>query len=157
EPLTLSGPETLTLTHRLRSMHDAILVGVGTIVADNPRLTVRRVPGRSPQPVVLDSRLRIPGDCWLLRAESAMKPWVASVEGDPAARAPIEALGAVILRTAPDSDGRVDLASLLEQLSHRGIRSVMVEGGVQVIRSFMNARLVDFLVTTVAPRFVGGD
>ena len=157
EPLRLSGPETMTLTHRLRSMHDAILVGVGTILADNPRLTVRRVPGRSPQPVVLDSGLRIPMDCWLLGSESLLKPWIATVSPDAGARAMLVSSGAVVLQTAADAQGRVDLAGLLAQLARKGIRSVMVEGGVQVIRSIVNARLVDYLVTTVAPRFVGGD
>ena len=62
QPLALSGPQSLTLTHQLRSAHDAIMVGIGTLLADNPRLTVRLVEGRDPQPVVLDSRLRFPSE-----------------------------------------------------------------------------------------------
>jgi 3,4-dihydroxy 2-butanone 4-phosphate synthase/GTP cyclohydrolase II len=155
--LPLSGPETLTLTHRLRSMHDAILVGVGTVASDNPRLTVRLVPGRSPQPVVLDSKLGIPVNCRLLRAED-LKPLIATVEGAPSDRIrTLESLGARVLQMPGDSEARVDLAALLRQLACLGIRSVMIEGGVRVIRSIVQVRLVDYVVSTIALRFVGGD
>ncbi|HEX9595492.1 MAG TPA: RibD family protein, partial [Anaerolineales bacterium] len=60
EPLTLSGPESMAMTHRLRAAHDAILVGIGTVISDDPQLNVRLVEGRNPQVVVLDSRLRLP-------------------------------------------------------------------------------------------------
>jgi len=157
KPLALSGPETLSLTHRLRSVHDAIIVGVGTVISDNPQLTVRRVPGRNPQPVVLDTHLRIPMDCRLL-ADGALKPWIATLDNaDPSRKQALETAGAAVLCAPPSSDGRVDLPRLLQQLAQLGIRSVMVEGGVEVIRSVIDARLVDYLVTTVAPRFVGGE
>jgi 3,4-dihydroxy 2-butanone 4-phosphate synthase/GTP cyclohydrolase II len=168
KPLALSGPDALTLTHHLRSAHDAIVVGVGTVISDDPQLTVRRVPGRNPQPVILDSHLRIPMDCRLLRqgAEPTNNPtskpannlWIGAVEGaDPNRKRALEAAGAAVLCTPASLDGRVDLACLLLELARRGIRSVMVEGGVQTIRSVIDARLVDYLVTTVSPRFVGGE
>ena len=138
-------------------MHDAIIVGVGTVISDNPQLTVRRVPGRNPQPVVLDTHLRIPMDCRLL-ADGALKPWIATLDSaDPDRKQALETAGAAVLCAPASSDGRVDLPRLLQELAQLGIRSVMVEGGVQVIRSVIDARLVDYLVTTVAPRFVGGE
>jgi GTP cyclohydrolase II len=157
KPFALSGIETLTLAHRLRASHDGVMVGIGTVLSDNPRLTVRHVPGRNPQPIVLDSRLRIPLDCNLVR-NSPRSLLVASVAGGPPERRRvIEAAGATVLGTSATCDGRVDIANLLSRLSERGMRSIMVEGGVQVIRSLMAARLVDYLVVTVVPRFIGGE
>lgn len=155
KPLALSGAGTLALTHRLRASHDAVLVGIGTVLSDNPRLTVRHAPGRNPQPIVLDSRLRIPLDCNLLR-EPQRSPFVASAGSTARRRKRLEAAGATVLDVSATGDGRVDLADLMPRLAERGIRSVMVEGGVKVIRSLMAARLFDFLVVTVVPRFIGG-
>ncbi len=155
--LVLSDVETSALAHRLRASHDGLMVGIGTVLSDNPRLTVRYVPGRNPQPIVLDSRLRIPLDCNLVR-EPRRSLWVVSVEGGaPERRREIEAAGATVLGVAASGDGRVNLADLMPRLSERGMRSIMVEGGVQVIRSLMAARLVDYLVVAVAPRFIGGE
>lgn len=157
KPLALSGPETLTLAHSLRAAHDAVMVGIGTVLSDNPRLTVRLVAGRNPQPIVLDSHLRIPLDFSLLR-EPGRGTCVAAVSGyPPERRRNVEAAGGTVLTCAPTPDGRVDLADLLPRLAARGIRSVMVEGGVQVIRSLMASHFVDFLVVTIAPRFIGGE
>ena len=157
KPFALSGAETLTLAHRLRASHDGVMVGIGTVLSDNPRLTVRYAPGRNPQPIVLDSRLRIPLDCNLVR-EPHRSLWVASVAGgSPERRRGIEAAGAIVLCASATGDGRVDLADLMPRLFELGMGSIMVEGGVQVIRSLMAARLVDYLVVTVAPRFIGGE
>ena len=91
EALGLSGPESLRLTHRLRSMHDAILVGIGTVLSDNPRLTVRLVNGQNPRPIVVDSRLRIPLNCRLF-AENKVTPVSKSAEPGkkPARKAPVK-------------------------------------------------------------------
>lgn len=155
KPLALSGAGTLALTHRLRASHDGVMVGIGTVLSDNPRLTVRHATGRNPQPIVLDSRLRIPLDCNLLR-DPARSLFVASPGGAPRRRRKLEAAGATVLHASATGDGRVDLADLMPRLTERGIRSIMVEGGVKVIRSLMTARLVDYLVVTVVPRFIGG-
>ena len=157
EPLALSGPEALVLTHRLRAAHDAILIGIGTVLSDDPQLTVRKVDGPSPQPVVLDSHLRIRDDCRLVRA-GAGRLRVASVEPcDPRRRRQLESAGITVLPAPPTPDGMVELVSVLRNLGEHGVESVMVEGGVRVIRSFLDAQLVDYLVVTVVPRFIGGD
>lgn len=151
-PLALSGPLSLTLTHALRAAHDAILVGVGTVIADNPRLTVRLAAGPDPQPIVLDSRLRIPAEAQLLRHAKGV--WLATTKAANPGRSLPEAVRR--LEVDADPDGRVDLHALLQELGRRGVRSVMVEGGVQVITSFLHAQLAQSAVITVAPRFVGG-
>ncbi|MGB8992321.1 MAG: RibD family protein [Desulfobaccales bacterium] len=153
-PLALSGPQSTAMTHGLRASHEAILVGIGTVLADNPRLSVRLVAGDDPQPVVVDSRLRFPSYANLLKASRA--PWIATGEGADAERQQVlEAAGARILRV-PGSNGWVDLAALLDHLGSRGINSLMVEGGAQIITSFLAARLVDQVVLTIAPLLVGG-
>jgi len=152
----ISGPESLRLTHRLRSEHDAIIVGSGTVIADNPRLTVRLAEGRDPLRVVVDSRLRIPLDASVLSAGAASGTVIAVTRHAPLARREaVERQGATVLLLQDDPDGHVDLASLLAALGDRGIASVMVEGGAGMITGFLRARLVDRLVVTVAPKVLG--
>ena len=93
--LALSGRQSLKLTHKLRAEHDAILVGIGTVLSDNPRLNVRLVDGDNPRPIVVDSRLRLPLDCNLLTQESG-RPWIATIEKPDKKRSiALEAAGAV--------------------------------------------------------------
>jgi 3,4-dihydroxy 2-butanone 4-phosphate synthase/GTP cyclohydrolase II len=155
-PMALSGQESLKLTHQLRSAHDAIMVGIGTVLADDPCLSVRHIEGKSPQPVILDSRLRTPIDSKLL-TESPSKPWIITTpSSDQRKKSALEAAGGRILFVPPDSDGCVELSCTLEYLAELGISSLMVEGGAQVITSFLKNRLVDWVAITIAPVYVGG-
>jgi len=156
QPMALSGALAMTLTHQLRAAHDAILVGIGTVLADNPRLTVRLVEGKNPQPIVADSRLRFPLSAHLL-CEHPLSPWIATGEQADASRQKVlEAAGGRVLRLPMNARGQVNLTALLERLGTLGIHSVMVEGGARIITNFLAERLVDHIVLTVAPRFVGG-
>ena len=155
KPLPLSSSESLTVTHALRSMHDAVLVGIGCVLADNPRLTVRLTSGRNPQPVVVDSVLRCPISANLLRNGS--RPWIGCTHRAPGDRRRLlEDSGARVIRCKGTSSKRVDLRALLLSLSDLGINSVMVEGGSKIITSFLAEHLVNQFVITVAPLFVGG-
>lgn len=155
QPSPISGPESLVMTHQLRAAHDAILIGIGTVLADDPSLRTRLAEGVHPQPVVLDSHLRLPIDSRLLTL--GRRPLIAAVEPADSARcAALEAAGAQVLRVVPGDDGRVSLSALLGQLGQTGINSVMVEGGAQVTTSFLRARLPDLLVLTIAPVMAGG-
>jgi GTP cyclohydrolase II len=160
-PTALSGPESLRMTHALRAAHDAILVGIGTVLADDPQLTVRLVDGRSPRPVVVDSRLRLPAHARLLAAHrhhGGRPPLIATTATcDDVSRRRLESEGARVVRLPADGPhGWVDLGELLRQLAVQGVRRLMVEGGAKVITSFLRARLIDYAVITVAPRLVGG-
>ncbi len=156
KPLALSGHDSLMLTHRLRAAHDAILVGIGTVLADNPQLTVRLAPGEHPQPVVLDTHLRCPANAALLR-HPAHRPWLlCGPNPEPARRAALTAAGAQVCPLPLGPDGRVDLGAALSFLAASGIRALMVEGGAQVITAFLARRCADFVVLTLAPVFIGG-
>jgi riboflavin-specific deaminase-like protein len=153
--LALSGPKSLRLTHRLRAAHDAIAVGIGTVLADDPQLTVRLVTGSDPQPIVLDSHLTFPQQAQLIRAER--HPWIATVTpADPDKKAFLEAHGACIFECPADSRQQVDLPYFLEVLASKGIRSLMVEGGAKLITSFLEGGLADRVVITISPILVGG-
>lgn len=155
-PLAISGPASQTFTHALRAVHDAILVGIGTVLADNPALTVRLVPGPHPRPVIMDTRLRLPAYARLLR-EGRRQPVVATSEQAPPERqAELEELGALVLRLPVGPNSGIHLPALLARLAELGVTALMVEGGAQVITSFLNSRLVDQVVVTVAPILVGG-
>jgi 3,4-dihydroxy 2-butanone 4-phosphate synthase/GTP cyclohydrolase II len=155
QPLALSGPQALRLTHQLRRAHAAILVGIGTVLADDPQLTVRLVEGKNPRPVVLDSRLRTPLDCRLMG--HPVSPWIATLQGaDPVKKAQLEARGARVLPLAAGEQGRVSLPATLAMLADQGLDSLMVEGGAQVISAFLSQNLADILVLTIAPVFIGG-
>ncbi|MBI5589729.1 MAG: RibD family protein [Deltaproteobacteria bacterium] len=155
-PLKISGSASLMLTHRLRSLFDAILVGIDTVVADNPLLTVRLVPGVNPQPVVLDTHLRIPLESRLLE-RSDRRSWLAGVKDDASARTDaVSRAGAEILPCRLNDQGQIDIRHLMGLLFERGIRSLMVEGGARVISSFIRAELADLFIITISPTLIGG-
>ena len=146
----------MEVTHQLRADHDAILVGIGTLLADNPRLTVRHAKGPHPRPIILDSWLRFPPDSSIL-INHPLQPIIATTFGaDSGRRSRLEAAGAEVLPLPPDSQGRVDIQALLDQLPGRGLQTLMVEGGAGVITSFLAGRWVDRLIVTISPALIGG-
>lgn len=154
--LILSGEQSMKMTHRLRAENDAILVGIGTVLADDPQLTVRLAQGNNPQPVVLDSQLRLPLDSFLADRHP-LKPWVfAAADAPDLKRQELTARGIRVFIVASDADGMLDLGEILKTLSAQGIGSVMVEGGLEVISRFLASGLVDRVVITISPRFTGG-
>ncbi|MCU0559813.1 MAG: RibD family protein [Desulfobacterales bacterium] len=156
ERIQLSSPESMRITHGIRSLCGAILVGIGTVLADDPRLTACDGAGRQPQPVVLDTHLRTPPAARLVQRPDA-RPWLIHRHPLPDARTrALRAAGATPMACAAGPDGRIDLAALMGLLCANRVDSLMVEGGARVITSFLRCRLADLLVVTVSPRFVGG-
>jgi riboflavin-specific deaminase-like protein len=156
EALALSGRQSLVLTHKLRADHDAILVGIGTVFSDNPRLNVRLVNGSNPRPIVVDTRLRIPLDCKLL-TQNPRGLWVITGENpDPAKREIIERSGARVMGMPCDGAGLVNLDAMLRKLGELGINSVMVEGGSRIITNFLLKRLANSMILTMAPVLLNG-
>jgi 5-amino-6-(5-phosphoribosylamino)uracil reductase/diaminohydroxyphosphoribosylaminopyrimidine deaminase/5-amino-6-(5-phosphoribosylamino)uracil reductase len=152
----ISGPASLRFAHELRASHAAIMVGVGTVCRDDPRLTVRLVAGRDPLRVVVDSTLRTPLTAAVLAGGAATGTLLAVTARAPdERRAAARALGATVLDLPADARGGVDLVALFAALHAQGIGSVMVEGGARLITALLRARLVDRLAVCVAPKLLG--
>ena len=152
----ISAPQSLRFAHELRAEHDAILVGAGTVRTDDPRLTVRLVAGQNPLRVVVDSALRTPLSAAVLTEGSAPGTVLAVTDRASAAkRDRVRALGATVVCLPADREGRVSLIALLTALHERGVGSVLVEGGAEMITALLRARLVDRLVVCVAPKILG--
>ncbi|HEY9593643.1 MAG TPA: RibD family protein [Spirochaetia bacterium] len=153
-PAALSGPESLCLTHRLRTLHDAILVGIQTVLNDDPLLSSRLVEGRQPQPVVLDAHLRFPLTARLL-ARVDRKPWIFCHGDSSRTGAALRARGARLFEVDADG-GSLDLRAVLAILRSEGIASMMVEGGARVLRSFLAEGLARQVVVTTSPTRLSG-
>jgi diaminohydroxyphosphoribosylaminopyrimidine deaminase/5-amino-6-(5-phosphoribosylamino)uracil reductase len=170
-PIWITGESARRAAHQLRAAHDAILVGAGTVLTDDPRLTVRIEGGSGRRAegglrVVLDGRLRTPPAARVLRGSGAGTgrgrvagggpALVIGARGAPTGRAgALEKAGAEVL-LLPARRGRIAIAAVLTALAERGIQSVLVEGGAEVHGGFIRERLVDRVALFVAPRLIGG-
>jgi diaminohydroxyphosphoribosylaminopyrimidine deaminase/5-amino-6-(5-phosphoribosylamino)uracil reductase len=154
----LTGEAARGLGHRLRHRVDAIVVGIGTILADNPQLTTRLPGGRGKDPIriVLDSRLRLPLTARLLKLDSEALTWVATTsQAPPETIRAFTARGAQVL-VLPADAGRVSLPALLAELGARQVQSLLVEGGAETLGTFFDRRLVNQFYFFYAPKILGG-
>ncbi|RGB31695.1 dihydrofolate reductase-like domain-containing protein, partial [Rhizophagus diaphanus] len=154
--LRLSCEESMIMTHRLRTYHDGIMVGIGTIINDDPRLTESKI--NQPQPIILDSELRFPLSAKLLTSNECKSPWIfTSHNCDNEKRKILEQLGAKVIPIDSDQIGQLSLTHLLSILHIQpfSINHLMVEGGARIIQSFLKNELIDLLIVTTAPVFVG--
>ena len=146
----ITGPESRLQGHRLRAASDAVLVGVETVLADDPRLTVRLPEGETatdPLRVVLDSRLRTPSFARLARAGTLIVT----------TREPVAIGEAEVVRVAGDASNRPTITAVLDLLSERGVKNLMIEGGGRVAASFVSAGVIDAIEWFRAPILLGGD
>ncbi|HWA78330.1 MAG TPA: bifunctional diaminohydroxyphosphoribosylaminopyrimidine deaminase/5-amino-6-(5-phosphoribosylamino)uracil reductase RibD [Polyangiaceae bacterium] len=140
----------------LRAQHDAVMVGVNTVLTDNPRLTVRDVPGRSPARVVVDSKLRIPLSSQVVQTAAQVPTCVATTTQAPRAQVEaLEALGVRIVRVPATAEGRCDTVALLRELAMREVVSVMCEGGSELAGSLLANGSVNEMHVFMAPRLLG--
>jgi GTP cyclohydrolase II len=149
----ISSERERRLAHAMRAASDAVLVGIGTVVADDPLLTVRLVPGNSPMRVVLDSRFRIPLEAQVLNDHAATT--VVTTEAASTAKRETLLGRGVSICTVKASPTGVDLADALRALLELGVSTLVVEGGSRVITSFLEAGLADRAVIAIAPIFIG--
>ncbi|HMG20426.1 MAG TPA: bifunctional diaminohydroxyphosphoribosylaminopyrimidine deaminase/5-amino-6-(5-phosphoribosylamino)uracil reductase RibD [Kofleriaceae bacterium] len=153
----ITGPAARDDVMRLRDTHDAVMVGIGTVLADDPWLTARRQGGRNPIRIVIDSQLRTPLDANVLAGKLSPKTIVVCAKHAPAAReAALVARGAEVWRLRAHRNGRVDLHELAVRLGAAEITSVLVEGGGEIHAYMLERRLADEIVLYLAPKVVGG-
>jgi diaminohydroxyphosphoribosylaminopyrimidine deaminase/5-amino-6-(5-phosphoribosylamino)uracil reductase len=156
----ITGPEARAVGHQLRASHDAIMVGSGTVIADDPELTCR-LPGledRSPVRVVLDTRLRIPPTAKLLANQDLFPSWVVTKAGH---LGPVpdrlRQTKATLIDSLPAGAGSIELSAVLKELGTRGLTRVLVEGGAGLATSLLQADLVDRVAWFQAPFVIGND
>jgi len=152
----ISSEASLKFVHQLRAGHDAILVGRGTVIKDDPRLTVRLVRGRNPLRIIIDSGLNISGQAKVFQNISQAPTLIATIKKSSDPRFKLLAVsGAKIITVEADKNGGVDLKKLFKILAARKISSVLIEGGAQIITSVLKNNLANRLVTVVAPKIIG--
>jgi len=148
----ITGEDARRDVHRLRRRACAVLTGCGTVMADDPELTVRHVPcERQPRRVVIDNRLELPDGARILRGEP---PLVLTVSGDGAARARLEARGAEVLSVGAEG-AKTDLGAVARILAARGYNEVLVETGPKLAGSLLRAGVIDEIVLYLAPSLLG--
>ena len=152
----ISSPASLKFAHQLRAEHDAILVGIGTVLKDNPALTVRRVRGRNPLRIIVDSGLAIAAEANAMQNLSKTPTLIVTTKNasDPRFQN-LSMIGAELITVDPDEGNHVNLKKLLQHLAARNISSVLIEGGAQIITSALQDNLVNRLVTVIAPKIIG--
>jgi diaminohydroxyphosphoribosylaminopyrimidine deaminase/5-amino-6-(5-phosphoribosylamino)uracil reductase len=156
----VTGAEARAKVHELRARHDAVAVGIGTVLADDPRLTVRDVAvlpsGRIPARVVFDSHLRLPLSSVLVQTARDVPTWVLTGTNAPedVEQALVDA-GCAVVRVPNSAEGRVDVTAALRLLASQGLVSMMVEGGAELAGSLLAARLADELHAFIAPVLLG--
>ncbi|MCC6523541.1 MAG: bifunctional diaminohydroxyphosphoribosylaminopyrimidine deaminase/5-amino-6-(5-phosphoribosylamino)uracil reductase RibD [Polyangiaceae bacterium] len=156
----VTGPEARAKVQELRARCDAVAVGIGTAVQDDPRLTVRDrtlLPeGKNPVRIVLDSQLRLPLGSRLVTTAPQVPTWVLTTEqGSPEAEAALVDAGCTVMRVAASAEGRVDVPAALRAIAERGVVSALFEGGAELIGSLLAGQLADELHAFVAPLLLG--
>lgn len=156
----ITGAAARQMAHRLRAESDAIMVGVGTALADDPELTCRLpgLHGRSPVRVVVDSHLRLPLTSRLAATARDVPTWLLTLSGnDPWRREAFLDCGVDLIEVSPDNEGNLDLRAGLRALGSRGLTRVLAEGGSRLAASLLRNDLVDRVVWFRAPCLIGGD
>jgi diaminohydroxyphosphoribosylaminopyrimidine deaminase / 5-amino-6-(5-phosphoribosylamino)uracil reductase len=152
----ISSETSRKYVHSLRAINDSIMVGAGTVTADNPQLTVRHVKGKNPLRIIVDSKLRIPIKSSVLTDGNSHQTIIATTSNASSGKVTaIKKLGAEVLVVKKGRDGRVSLSSLLKELGKREIMSVLVEGGSGIVTSLLKANLVDKMIIPIAPKIIG--
>lgn len=153
----ITNDKSRRYVHKLRAMVDAVMVGVGTVAADDPQLTSRIAGGKDPIRVIVDSALNIPLHCRALHLDSPSRTVIATLEGAaPETAEKIRGYGGEILQCR-ERDGRVDLRDLLARLGGMGIQSVLLEGGSTLAGEALRLQLIDKFLLFYAPKIIGGE
>ena len=152
----ISSPESLKFAHKLRANNDAILVGVGTILSDDPKLTTRLVKGKNPTRIIIDRNLRIPTNAQVLSVPEKNKTIIFTTKA--ASKDKIDKItkkGVEIIVLPAKKGGDIDLRRIIRILYRKGIGTMLIEGGSRTITSFIKEKLADKLVSVISPKIIG--
>jgi diaminohydroxyphosphoribosylaminopyrimidine deaminase/5-amino-6-(5-phosphoribosylamino)uracil reductase len=152
----ITGEPARLLVHRMRNEMDAVMVGAGTVIADDPSLTCRLRGGRDPLRIIVDGRLRLPLRSRVLTKEAARGTLIATVSHDSRRIDELSRRGATVL-VLPGGGGRLSLRRLLRDLARRGVHSVLIEGGATLAAAALKEKVVHRLLWFFAPKLIGGD
>jgi diaminohydroxyphosphoribosylaminopyrimidine deaminase/5-amino-6-(5-phosphoribosylamino)uracil reductase len=154
----ITGAASRALVHSLRSRVDAVMVGIGTVLSDDPQLTARLHPGANKNPlrVIVDSTLRTPLRSRLLATARNVPTIIATTANSPKSRAAAVTQSGAELLTMPARNGRVNLKLLMKKLGQRGIASVLIEGGSELSAAALQDGIVDKVLFFYAPKIIGG-
>jgi len=152
----LSGKPALREVHKLRDRFDAVLVGVGTVIADDPALTVREIRGRDPLRVIVDTDARTPANAKVVRAKDPQRTMIFVARDADARRTNRLRDAGVLLATVPRADGGLDLGAVLRWLGENGVNTVLSEAGPRVAGALVRAKLADRLLLLLSP-IAGGE
>ncbi|KAK4508849.1 uncharacterized protein ATC70_013472 [Mucor velutinosus] len=167
QQVLISGKESMAMTHRLRTLHDGILVGIGTALVDNPQLNARYLSAdtaiKQPQPIVLDPFMKLPTNCKLIgnyQHGAGEQPWLVVSEKafveETDKRVVLEKAGVKFIPVKALENGRLPLSEVFKALKANGIHTLMIEGGSRIIQSCLTDAW-DQLIITTAPMFIGSD
>ncbi|MDD2898917.1 MAG: bifunctional diaminohydroxyphosphoribosylaminopyrimidine deaminase/5-amino-6-(5-phosphoribosylamino)uracil reductase RibD [Desulfuromonadaceae bacterium] len=152
----ISSDASRKIVHRMRADSDAIMVGVDTILADNPQLTVRHVRGKNPLRIIVDSHLRTPESVAVLSGDLAQGTIIATIESNPKVHARYIRSGATVL-VCNSENGRVSLGDLWKKLGELGVQSLLLEGGSHLAGEALRLGLIDRCIFFYAPKVIGSD
>ena len=152
----ISGIESRKFVHRMRSQMDAVMVGVDTIIADNPELTVRHVKGKNPFRIVVDTMLRTPESVNVLSDKYASKTIIATTESNPRVHMRYQQQGANVL-VCNSEEKRVSMSDMLSKLGKSGIQSILLEGGSRLAGDLLQRGLIDEIIIFIAPKIIGSN
>lgn len=156
----ITGETAREMAHGYRANHDAVMVGIGTALADDPKLSCRLpgLAGRSPIRIVVDGRMHLPLTSQLVVTAHMIPTWLVIMEGgDADRREAFRECGLEVIEVGEGPDNNIDLAEGLESLAERGLTRVLVEGGSRVLGALLRARLIDRVLWFRSPRLIGGD
>ena len=153
----ISGEQSRKLVHQLRDRVEAIMVGIGTVLSDDPLLNTRlpNTGGRDPLRIVIDSKLKMPVECAMLQQRSSAKTLIATIVNEPEKCAMLQQAGAEVMQF-PAVAGRVSLPDVWRELGRRNVQSLLLEGGATLAGSALAAGLIDQLKVFLAPKLIGG-
>ena len=151
----VTGQEARVYSHYLRKIHDGILVGIGTVLDDDPELTTRLVEGKDPVRIILDSKARIPLTAKVLQGEAKTLVITGPEADTDTCRALAERKNVTVI-SLPCNEGKIEINALLQVLYEQGLTSIVVEGGSEVLGSFLDAGAADRVYAFIAPKLVGG-